>query len=438
MSITKKTKPLMAALIASLAFAFYSCSEKTPESAELLYDFHKKYSEAYQNELILDSVALYVDYTTGVAMKSRIKFYWEVMRPILTSKTQSFYSIKGQDIAREGGDVGKLLETVSNYENPNLNAALDRIVESDREAILLTDAELPNPSDPFMKEALTKWLLKGHDVFVIAEPYIENSVKKNLFFFIFYDSKQEGNIGDYIKRVSKIEHFPKITSFNLSTLPFVKGMKGGHSDPNSFVKALVNRIGDTEIQEWSTGWEDKIEKYVIFTKDKKGKDLKESDILIDGLQLNANSMGGLKVTDVEMKVFNINKEYTQFYNDFKEEKPVEYEQLDFEQMNDFILMDKASFERNSVFKLYFDRNNYDRDVLNGSPFNYFKICFYVTGVEETLDNLKDVLVFDDRLKKGYQNVSVYESIKQTIEDKQVNDFIANNPIYTIYVKALDK
>jgi hypothetical protein len=215
-------------------------------------------------------------------------------------------------------------------------------------------------------------------------------------------------------------------------------MKGGNSDPNSFVKALVNRIGDAEIQEWSTGWEDKIEKYVIFTKDKKGKDLKESDILIDGLQLNANSMGGLKVTDVEMKVFNINKEYTQFYNDFKEEKPVEYEQLDFEQMNDFILMDKASFERNSVFKLYFDRNNYDRDVLNGSPFNYFKICFYVTGVEETLDNLKDVLVFDDRLKKGYQNVSVYESIKQTIEDKQVNDFIANNPIYTIYVKALDK
>ena len=243
---------------------------------------------------------------------------------------------------------------------------------------------------------------------------------------------------DYIKRVGRIEFFPKITKFNLSTLPYLKGMKGGHSDPNGFVQALVTRYGDTEIQEWSTGWEEKIEKYIIDIKDKKGNDLNESAVLIDGLQLDRQSMGGLKIKDVKMKVFDINEEYTRFYDALKEGGEFDDENMEFNELENFIIMDEKAFDRNSVLKLYFDRNNYDRSIIKGSPFNYFKICFYITDVEENLDDIKDKLIFDDRLKKGYKNVSVYESIKQTIEDQSVNDFMANNPFYTVYVKSLDK
>ncbi len=434
---TKKTLLNECLTICLTSFMLFSCGKNTPENADLLYDFHKATTPAFQHEIHLDSVALYVDYTTGLAMKSRIKFYWEIMKPIFVSKTESYYSIKGQDISKEAGDVGMLLDGVSNYENPNLKDALNRIVDSDHESILITDAELVNPSEPFMKDAFIKWLLKGHDVFIIAEPYFEGPTKKNIFYFVFSDSKLDGNIADYIKRVGKIHHFPKISSFNLSTTAFVKGMKGGHSDPNGFVQAMVTRNGDFELQEWSTGWEDKIEKYVLNIKDRKGNDLPESAVLIDGLQLDRMSIGGMRITGVQMKVYNINEEYSDYCNAVNEGQTPEIDR-NFGEFDHFIIQDMKAFDSNSVFKLYFDRQNYDDSILDGKPFNYFKISFYINEIQESLDDIKDFLVFEDRFKKGYKNVSVFESVKQTLEDKDVNDFLANSPIYSIYVKALAK
>ena len=62
----------------------------------------------------------------------------------------------------------------------------------------------------------------------------------------------------------------------------------------------------------------------------------------------------------------------------------------------------------------------------------------ITGLEENLERYRAQLEFDDIYKKGYKNVSVFESVKQTIEDKDFSEFLASNPIYTIYVKALPK
>ena len=415
-----------------------ACNNTTPESKDLLYDFHKTFSDAYKHQLTLDSTALYVDYTNGLAMKGKIKFYWEIMKPILEKKIKSYYSIKGQDIKREVGDVKTLLGEVTNFENPNLKGALEKIVNSDNEAILITDAELANPSDPFMKDAFTTWLMKGHDIFIIVEPYIEAGVKKNIFYFIFSDTKLDGNLTDYVKRVGKIHYYPKIFSMNLSTMPYIKGMKGGHSDPNGFVQAMVTRNGDFELQEWSTGWEDKIEKYVLNITDKKGNDLKESAVLIDGLQLDKNSLGGMIVDGVKMKVYNINKEYSDFYKARNENSELNMNDVVFDEYDNFLLLDSVAFKRNSVFKIYFDRENYDKSILNGSPYNYFKICFYINDIKENIEAIKEPLMFEDRFKKGYKNVSVFESVKQTIEDKDLSEFMANNPIYTIYVKSLDK
>jgi hypothetical protein len=89
-------------------------------------------------------------------------------------------------------------------------------------------------------------------------------------------------------------------------------------------------------------------------------------------------------------------------------------------------------------QLFFDKRHFDDSCLNGKPFNYFKICFYITGLEENLERYRAQLEFDDIYKKGYKNVSVFESVKQTIEDKDFSEFLASNPIYTIYVKALPK
>lgn len=427
-----KTSTVLPAFLIALVLSFCSCGEKTPEEVEYIYEFHNQYTPTHTHHIIPDSVDLYVDYTTATEMKGKIKFYWEVMKPILAAKAQNYYAIKGQDISREAGKVGELLAGVRNYENPDLKGVLKRIVGGDNEAILITDGELIDPSTPYMKDSFKSWLMKGHDIFIASEPYFEggkNGAAKKLFFFIFYDSRVENNICDYVKRMAKFNHYPKVSTLNLSITPVVKGIHGGHSDPNSYVQAMVTRKGDMELQEWSTGWEDKIERFIVNDKDPKGA------LLIDGLQLDRTSIAGVRITEVSEKVYNLNNEYTNFFNAKKTEQEVD-SLIDPDVMENFIVMDQNVFKRNSFLRLYFDKQNYNPADLTGNPYNYFKIAFFVSEIEQNMEKFRSKLEFDDRLKPGFKNVSVYESVKQTMEDPEITEFLANTPFYSIYVKAL--
>ncbi len=417
-----------------------SCGGDTPDNADYINDFHKQYSPTHHNPLVPDSVSLYVDYTKATEMKAKIKFYWEVMRPTLADKVEKYYAIKGQEINREAGDVAELLSGVRNYENPDLKGALDRIVNGNTEAVLITDGELADPVSPFMKDAFKTWLLKGHDVYIMAEPYYENgkvSAKKLLFFFIFYDAKMDKNLFEYIKKVGRISHYPKIHKMNLSITPFVKGTHGGHSDPNSYVQAMVTRKGDMELQEWSTGWTDKIEKFILQGKEGGKKEQDNGMVLIDGLQLDKNSIAGVRINNIVMKVFNINDDYTDYFNAKKAEEEVD-SVIDWEEVEHFMLFDQNAFERNSFMKVYFDKKNYNDGCLDGKPYNYFKIAFFISELHENMERFRPMLEFDDRFKEGFKNISVFESVKQTINDPEITEFIAANPFYSIYVKALQK
>jgi hypothetical protein len=55
-----------------------------------------------------------------------------------------------------------------------------------------------------------------------------------------------------------------------------------------------------------------------------------------------------------------------------------------------------------------------------------------------MERFRPMLEFDDRFKEGFKNISVFESVKQTINDPEITEFIAANPFYSIYVKALQK
>lgn len=427
--------------IAVLSVAFLTaCGDVTPDDVGYIYDFHTQYTPTHHYPLVPDSVNLYVDYTKATEMKARIKFYWEVMKPTLADKVANFYAIKGSSITREAGDVAELLSGVRNYENPDLTGALNKIVNANNEAILITDGEVADPSSPYMKEAFKTWLMKGHDIFIMSEPYFENgavSAKKILFYIIFYDAKMDKNFFEYVKKTAKISHYPKISKLNLSVTPTVKGTHGGHSDPNSYVQAMVTRKGDMEVQEWSTGWQDKIERFILNAKDGGNKDFDNGAVLIDGLQLEKKSVAGIKINAVNMKVYNINSEYTDFYNAKKTEEEID-SVIDLDEVEDFMVLDQKAFERNGYMKVFFDKKNYNNRCLNGTPYNYFKIDFYVAEIQENMEQYRAQLEFDDRLKAGYKNVSVFESVKQLMNDTDITDFIAKTPFYSIYVKSLAK
>ena len=113
-----------------------------------------------------------------------------------------------------------------------------------------------------MHAAFKKWLLKGHDIHIIAEPYQEvykgQTFNKKRFYIIFTDDRIEGNIYSRISEVVNLEDFPQIDEFHLSgNYPYPLPVKGSTtSKPNEVLAATVQGYGPIpmEIQDWQIGW----------------------------------------------------------------------------------------------------------------------------------------------------------------------------------------
>ncbi len=427
----------MLLLVAALSLG--SCDKPTPEDEEYLYDFHNQYTPTCSHQLLPDSMTLYVDYTSTLVMKAQMRFYWHVMKNIMANKTKRYYAIKGQEIIRMAGDVVELLRDVSNYENPDLKGALDRIVSDNVEAMLVTDCEQLDQKEPFLKEAFKKWLMKGHDIYIISDPFVDPKTQAHrfMFYILFYDADNPNNIADYVIRSARLNQYPKVKRMKISITPKVKGFHGGHSDPNSYVQAIVTRKGNMEVQEWSTSWEDKIERFILNAKDNRGEEMTNGAVLLEGLQLDKTSITGGTITGITSKVFNINSHYTDYYTQRRSEQEVD-SVIDWEECENFITLNQDLFKRNSNIQIFFDKPNWNPEFLTGKPYNYFKIAFFVTEMEEQLEKFRNQLVFDDIINKGQQNESVFQSVKQTIEDPEIIQFLADTPFYAIYVKSLQR
>ena len=432
-------------LLIGCVCALFVCacgSQQTPESGEYIFDFNAFYTGQDKNQLVGDSLDLYLDYTTALEMKAKVKFYWEIMRPIVKSKAKTTFAIKGQDISKVQGNVQEIMNGITNYPNADIKAALQQIVNNNKEAIIITDGEMIDPVDPYMKDAFKAWLLKGHDICVISEPYIEKAAKvsanKFVFFIVFYDANMDRNICEYINKVVNFSHFPKINYLNISMKPRVVGLHGGHSAPNEHTQAMVTRKGNVEYHEWNNPWEGQIVKFVVNSIGNDGKEDEKGLPIIDNLKVERNSIAGLDITGVKTKVFNVNKHYSKYYECKKQRVDMDEDLPDSEEMENFIVMNDEQFKKGGAVQLFFDKANFNLDCLDGEPYNYLKVDLYISNMKENVEKYRPMLEFDDILKKDCKNISVFESLKQTIEDPELGDYIANNPFYTIYVKAQKK
>ena len=78
---------------------------------------------------------------------------------------------------------------------------------------------------------------------------------------------------------------------------------------------------------------------------------------------------------------------------------------------------------------------YDPSILNGKPYNFFKIDICVSAVEDMFSQFAEMFHFDSIDKPGETNTSVAESIKQCLADPDIKSMIENCPLYSIYVKS---
>lgn len=424
-----------------------SCKkDNVPYDTNHLAEFHVLTEGVENTDLPNDQLALFVDYSNCIANGMSSPFYQKMVSP-LTAATKEYWSIKGSDIKKEEGKVYDLLNNVEEVNYAALDNAINLMAERDGESVMLTDGELftqtatkNNPNNPYMHDAFKKWLLKGHDIHIIAEPYQEvfrgQTFNKKRFYIIFTDDRVEGNIYNRITEVINLEDFPQIDEFHLSgNYPWALTLNGNTSVPNEVLAADIKGYGPMEIQDWQVDWEN-ILNYIMNGVDDQGNPLPNGEKLIGGLKINKNAFGCYRIKGIDVKVFNINSYYFDIYNRLEGEEKVGFTEINPVEIPNFIIADDKEFKQHGNVDLYFDINNFaPNGDLDGKPFNYFKIEIKVKDLENILGNSIDMFNFDSIVQDGATNESISESLKNCVFDPDLLKQLKDKTLYTIYVKS---
>ncbi len=458
MKSTAKIASIGAAAVALIVVAVVVISgcrkgEPTAPDTKYLSEYHKLTTASEINNLKENDMALFVDYSTCIARGMDSPFYQKMVSP-LTAATREYWSIKGDTITKESGDVYSLLNNVVETNYAALDRAIEKMAERDGESVMLTDGELftqtitkDSPSNPYMYKAFKTWLLKGHDIHILAEPYQElykgNTFNKKRFYIIFTDDRMAGNIYDRIRELVDLKQFQQVDEFHLSgnylwAVPVdEKGNSAKHSTPAEELAAEVTGYGDYEVQDWQIEWKD-IYNLVINAPDSiTGEPMPNGKKAISGLRINRNAFGCYRIKNIGVRATVINTDYTNLYNKrLADEKVKALKPQNEVPLNNFIGFDTGEFNKHSNVDLYFDVEAFAPDAeLTGDPFNYIKLEIVITDLENILGNSIDMFNFDSMVNVGKPNISISESLKNCVFDPELTDRLKGKVLYTIYIKT---
>lgn len=445
----KHFKTLIVGITASLLVStFVSCKKTTPVNAKYIKDFHVTNFYQSSNMLEEDNLALYVDYSTCIAEGMKTSSFYVKLVPSFVEATKSYYSIKGNEITKEEpADTYNRLLNIQEVSYADLKSAAEQIANGNTEAAFLTDGEYynptiagANPNNPYLAKAFKTWMRKGHDIFILSEPYVEinhgQQCNKKRFYFLFTDTRLKNNIFERITETTSLEQFPDVQLFHLSADHPNIMAEGNSSKPNEMLAATVDPYGFFEIQDWTIAWKG-INNFIMGAVDEQtGNPLPNGDVVISGLKVDRNSFGGYKITDVDVKVYDMNAQYMDFYMRKEAKEKISPLDADLTECPNFLMVDHKEFARHGMINLYFDVMRLNNAFLKyGNPNNYFKIDFFITETENVFSKYSSMFTFDLLGQPGVTNSSVVTSVEQCLVDKDLQNQIKHSPFYTIYVKS---
>ena len=424
------------------------CKKTTPDNTKYIKDFHVTNFYQSSNLLDEDNLALYVDYSTCIAEGMRTSSFYVKLIPSFVEATKSYHSIKGDVIAKEEpADTYNRLLNIQEVNYADLKSAAEEIANGNTEAALLTDGEYynptiagANPNNPYLANAFKTWMRNGHDIFILSEPYVEinhgQQYNKKRFYFLFTDTRLKNNIFDRISETVSLELFPDVQLFHLSADHPNIMADGNSSKPNEMLAASIDPFGIFEIQDWTIPWKG-INNFIMGAVDEQtGNPLPNGEVVISGLKVDRNSFGGYKITDVDVKVYDMNAQYMDFYMRKEAKEKIGPLDADLTECPNFLMVDHEEFARHGMINLYFDVMRLDNAFLKyGNPNNYFKIDFFITQTENVFSKYSSMFTFDLLGQPGVTNSSVVTSVEQCLVDKDLQNKMKYSPFYTIYVKS---
>ncbi len=448
---TGKIKIFATISIVVCSMMFSSCrqSQDTPNDTKYLEKFHVVNFEQPEHVLKENQLNLYVDYSTCCAMGQNSQFFQDIAAS-LVSKTTAYYSIKGDSISQEKGDVYTLLRNINEVNYAELAGAANQMADADEESVLLTDGEYYTPSiakghenDPYLAKAFKTWILKGHDVYIISEPYIEpnngHNYNKKRFYILFTDDRLPNNIHQRIIRTVDLTKYPDVDEFHIAAShPQLKWNTSGVATTSVILDSKSKGYGSFEIQDWEgCDWKTIEDNLVNAVDENTGETLPNGIPAIE-MGLDKNSFGCYRINELGIKVYDINKEYNDFYTLLENGEKFARENYDLTELENFMQIDKGEFDKHSKINICFNPDCFNPSVLAGKPYNYLKIDITVQKIQEIFSAHEDRFTFESICQPGSKNVSVASSIKQCLADADVINKILGQTIYTIYVKSEQK
>jgi hypothetical protein len=433
-----------------------SCGGGTPapQDTEYLPDFVDLNFAGTGNALQKGNLALYVDYSTCMATANSSDFF-RAIEPSFDGADATYYSIKGKNITKEDGRPFDLFRTIQEVQFADIKTAAQNIVDGNTEGALLTDGEYyesvkvsnskGHVNDPYLKDVFKKWLSKGHDIYIISEPYDESGTDTNKnkvyhkkrFYFLFTDSRLQGNIYQRIVASVDLKKYPNVGVYHMSTSHPVVMTPDQTTTPSPNLAAKVEGRGGYEIQDWQVDWESIMDFLGAGAVDEKtGQPLPNGAPLITGLNIDREVYGCFRIKNIKLKVYDIDNAYFDYYTSKSAHTRAGVltgKLSDYELQNAFTF-DSKLFKKTGRVAILLDPS-FDPSMLTGDPFNYIKIDVCVDGVENVFENNEKFFYFDSVDNSAKTNTSLSESVKQCLVDPSIQHSMDGTVIYSIYIKS---
>ena len=396
-------------------------------------------------------IDLYIDYSTCVteAIKSP---YYQSVHPVIVDCNPVFYSIKGNVIKEETKDrqmVYQLLRTVKEVNNADIKTAVNRIVNGNRQAVLITDGEFftqgitgDNLNNPYLSESFRTWMKKGNDIYIYSEPYVESSkFNKFRYYMLFTNKGIENNINEKFRRSAPQD--PNVKMFHLSRVPPKVTFDETYPQVNDALsrneaKSVVN--ANFEVEEFQTGWGDIYSYIKANAMDAMGNPLPKGDYIMKGIYLKSDESDAFKIKNIEAVTYNIYPSYVELRDSIASngKLPKCYTG---EKLSKVFVVDEDIFSKTGEIVLRLDPD-FDGSTLSSTGPNLLKVDLVVKKSEENFysnptvsQNFRWVSI--SSRNQGRDNTSLYESIRQILIDPQMlPENNSENIVYTLYLNTL--
>lgn len=442
-------------LVAFGGLALSSCNQLkvSPSDVEA---FHNSYLQTSKTGPLSTDLQLYVDNSSCIAEGQQSPFYQSLV-PVLTNRCKAYFSIRGPKIVEEDlteQNAYTRLKSIKDMSYAAIKEAAERIVQGNQEAVLLTDCEYyektlagSNVNNPYLKTAFSTWLERGHDIYIIAEPYVEinrgKSFSKKRYYIIFTNRDLENNVYQELTNNVSLSA-PGISLLHLSaTVPSLSFSNGKHSTPDENLAADVKQLERAEVQNWNASWKT-IQALYMADIDMEGNSNPLGHPVITGLSLKQEAGDLLRVDDVQMRVVPLNEKLASYIMADSTASilaPTASEIEALRPVPNFMLIDKDAWNANREIKLYMDRKMFDPTILDNSAgtHNFFRIDLLSGSVYNAINSdyaLQAVLSFDDiAAGTGGLNYSLLESVKICLNEPSIQNRLKDKVLYSIYVAS---